>query len=1191
MHRRTRKLLLATTALMPLSLSPGLANPLGGQVVGGDATIQGQGTASVTVNQSSNRAIINWNTFNIGVGEKTQFIQPSSSSVALNRVTGGLGPSQIFGSLKANGQVFVVNPDGILIGPGAKIDTAGFLATTHDIANADFMAGRYNFSIPGNPAASVVNQGTITAQSGGFAALVAPGVRNSGTISARLGRVALASGNAFSLDFYGDSLITLGVSDAVAADVKDVATGKSLASLVDNSGKLKANGGTVELTAVSARRVVDSVINTSGVIEAHTIGTHNGRIVLGAPTAGAKVAGAPVQSVKVAGKLSVSGKRSGTAGGKIVVIGEDIVLAAANLDASGDAGGGTVLIGGDTGGGHPSQLAMALPQARLDALSVPTATTVSVDATSAIDASAKASGDGGKVVVWSNEATSYAGSIAARGGAQAGDGGFVEVSGKELNFGGISSTLAPQGLAGALLLDPLNATIAATPGSQVITVAAIQNALANNASVTVEPNQGGSEPGDLTVASDISWSTSNALVLAANRNIVINDGIVISNLSGGHNPLLTLRADLGSTGTGTVTFNGSSKIDFSQQGGFASIYYNPAGGYSHPVDYSSHFVRNPLLPSKLTAYMLVNSAAALQNIQSNLTGTYALGRDIDATGFTFTPIGSLAAPFKGVLVGDHTVSNLTITSTAPDVGLFGVTDFGSVVTRLGLSNVDITALGGSHVGGLAGTNNGNLADDFVTGTVRATPFGTGCCGTEVGLLAGVNGGFIVESYAIGNVGLTAVGGSYPPGFNTVGGLIGVNSSSLMSSYTEPLSISGSGATGQLAGWNNGSINSSYATVGGNSLVGVSLGIESGSAAVSSATLQAGLPSGFDPSIWSTKPTINAGLPSLYWQQSASASTINPQASSAQTNATASPSTNPAALASITNQQYTNIFAPIEWTTGGQTTQAVYNASGPSNSANPIHSISLSNAPEISPTVSGNRSSNATRPLTSAVNSTGCPDQIDCGFLKQDNIEGYLSYPYIKMDDFGKVAGASGVAIGLGIDFGSGNVNSKDFANLPPVYQALFAAVSGKSGQAAVSSLEQFATQNDLAVKIDRYRISIPSLGNDSAADTLFQAVAPRYSKQLEVAWAQDATSNVKYMEFKKLPEEIQTVLFSLIWNGKLHLNQADKVWSNIISNNWGEAISAINAIPGWSGRHPQEAQLIQQAIDRGCLTSCAIASP
>src|SRR6185503_10742802 len=181
-----------------------------------------------------------------------------------------------------------------------------------------------------------------------------------------------------------------------ATDVKDVATGQSLASLVGNTGKLKANGGTVELTAVGARRVVDSVINTSGVVEAHSIGTHNGRIVLGGPTADTKAAGAPVQSVKVAGKLSVSGKRKNTTGGKIVIIGEDIVLTAANLDASGTSGGGTVLIGGDTGGGHPSQLAMALPQARPESALVPTATTVTIDSTSLIDASARAAGDGGK---------------------------------------------------------------------------------------------------------------------------------------------------------------------------------------------------------------------------------------------------------------------------------------------------------------------------------------------------------------------------------------------------------------------------------------------------------------------------------------------------------------------------------------------------------------------------------------------------------------------------------------------------------------------------------------------------------------------------------------------------------------------------------------------------------------------------
>src|ERR1700681_3595842 len=163
------------------------------------------------------------------------------------------------------------------------------------------MKGQYNFNISGNPSASVVNQGAITAASGGFAALVAPGVRNSGTITATLGTVGLAAGNAFTLDFYGDRLITLALNDQIASQVIDVATGQPLKSLVSNSGKLSANGGRVELTAAAARAVVDSVINNTGVIEADTIGTRNGMIVLGAATAASKPADAPVQTVKLAG--------------------------------------------------------------------------------------------------------------------------------------------------------------------------------------------------------------------------------------------------------------------------------------------------------------------------------------------------------------------------------------------------------------------------------------------------------------------------------------------------------------------------------------------------------------------------------------------------------------------------------------------------------------------------------------------------------------------------------------------------------------------------------------------------------------------------------------------------------------------------------------------------------------------------
>src|SRR5947208_506659 len=455
MHPRLRNLLLTTAALLALGAAPAAGGPAGATVVGGSATIQGQGGPAVTVNQSSNSAIINWNTFNIGVNESVRFNQPGSSSVALNRVTGGLGPSEIMGTLTANGRIFLINRDGILFGPGAMVNTAGFLATTNDIKNSDFMAGRYSFNIPGRPDASIVNQGRITATSGGFAALVAPGVRNTGTITATLGTVALVSGNGFTLDLYGDKLITLAVNDQIASNVIDVATGRPLKSLVTNEGKIRANGGRVELTAAAARVVVDSVINTSGVVKANSIGRHNGMIVLSAATRASKPAGAASQTVNISGTLAAAGKKKGTQGGTILVTGENIKLASARVDASGRAGGGKVLIGGDWGGGNPNKGLVANPSAKLESFVIPTATTVSVDAATTINASATGRGNGGKVVLWSDSQTTFAGTILARGGAKAGDGGFVETSSHgQLAFTGNVDSSAPRGRAGTLLLDP-----------------------------------------------------------------------------------------------------------------------------------------------------------------------------------------------------------------------------------------------------------------------------------------------------------------------------------------------------------------------------------------------------------------------------------------------------------------------------------------------------------------------------------------------------------------------------------------------------------------------------------------------------------------------------------------------------------------------------------------------------------------
>ena len=168
----------------------------------------------------------------------------------------------------------------------------------------------------------------------------------------------------------------------------DVATGQPLRSLVQNEGRLSANGGRVELTAAAARAVVDSVINNRGVIEANSIGTRNGMIVLSAATGASRPAGAPTQTVRLSGRISAAGRDKGTRGGTVVVSGENIVLAGATIDASGWAGGGKVLIGGDTGGGHPSAAAASIELARLESFVIPTATTVSVDATSVINVSA-----------------------------------------------------------------------------------------------------------------------------------------------------------------------------------------------------------------------------------------------------------------------------------------------------------------------------------------------------------------------------------------------------------------------------------------------------------------------------------------------------------------------------------------------------------------------------------------------------------------------------------------------------------------------------------------------------------------------------------------------------------------------------------------------------------------------------------
>jgi filamentous hemagglutinin family protein len=171
--------------------APVLANPTGGAVVAGSATIGAAGS-TLTINQSSHNAIINWRQFSIASGELTKFLVPNSSSATLNRVLGG-NPSAIYGNLQSNGIVYLVNPNGIVVGPSGQIDTASFLASTLDVSNGQFLKGG-SLQFAGDSGASVDNEGTIEASTGNVY-LIANQVHNGGTLSAAHGSAGLAAGS------------------------------------------------------------------------------------------------------------------------------------------------------------------------------------------------------------------------------------------------------------------------------------------------------------------------------------------------------------------------------------------------------------------------------------------------------------------------------------------------------------------------------------------------------------------------------------------------------------------------------------------------------------------------------------------------------------------------------------------------------------------------------------------------------------------------------------------------------------------------------------------------------------------------------------------------------------------------------------------------------------------------------------
>lgn len=266
--------------------------PAGANVVAGSGSVSTTGT-TMTVNQSSNRLVTDWQSFSIGAGHAVNFVQPDASAVALNRVLGA-DVSVIQGALRANGQVYLVNPNGVLFTNTAQVNVGGLVASTLPIGTADFMAGGSTFQ--GSSRASIVNQGQIQAHGangqGGAIALVAARIVNDGSLTAPGGNVLLGAGSKVTLDLGGP--------------VKLAIENDALETLISNGGAIRADSGTIWLTSQAAGALTSSVINQTGVIEAQALSTgETGSIVLFAHDGQINVGGtitAPGGFVETSGK-------------------------------------------------------------------------------------------------------------------------------------------------------------------------------------------------------------------------------------------------------------------------------------------------------------------------------------------------------------------------------------------------------------------------------------------------------------------------------------------------------------------------------------------------------------------------------------------------------------------------------------------------------------------------------------------------------------------------------------------------------------------------------------------------------------------------------------------------------------------------------------------------------------------------
>ncbi|QCB44907.1 GLUG motif-containing protein [Hydrogenophaga sp. PAMC20947] len=833
--RRKGKRLRSSAAVLATALTLSAhAGPIGGTIAAGTGSVEQTGSTT-TINQGSQNLSLNWQSFNTQAQETVNFVQPSASAIAVNRIADTNG-TQFLGRLNANGQVYLINPNGILFGQGAQVNVGGLVASTLDINDASLNSASRSFA--GSGTGSVVNQGTIK---GHYVALLGNTVSNQGSITAtsaagQPGAVALGAGSAATLTFAGNSLVQMQVDES------------TLNNLADNGGLIKADGGKVLMSAGAKDALLASVVNNTGVIEARTVDDQDGTIIL--------LGGMAAGTTQVGGTLDASAPDGGN-GGFIetsaahvrVLEGAQITTLAASGNGGKSGKSGTWLI-------DPVDFTIAASGGDMTGTQVKTAL------------------EGGNFTIQSTQgATGTAGDININA--------TVSWTANKLTLNAqnninINATLDVRGGA-SLALEYGQGAVAAGNTSKVITTGGAVSLLAGTTNFTTKQGSDGAVKNYTVITSLGAAGSTTATDLqgmngALNGNYVLGDDIDASTTSGwnagaGFSPVGTLSTGftgtfdgLGHTISGlTISRSSTDYVGLFGATNTGAVIQNIGllGGSVSGKDYTGGLVgSNNGTISESHATGIVSGKTNVGGLVgyngSRISDSYATG-SVTATGVPLG-FGSNLSAFgglvgsndSGTISNSYATGNVTFATSLAVVslgGLVGSNDSGTISDSYATGIVS----GKRNVGGLVGSNstNGTISDSYATGKVNGNEYTGGLVGSNstngtisdsyatgivsgnlfTGGLVGFNSGTISDSYATGIV----------SGTSPVGGLVGSNSSGTISNSYAKGNVSGATSVGGLVGSNSsGTISNSYATsiVSGNSSVGGLVGINNTNGTIS-----------------------------------------------------------------------------------------------------------------------------------------------------------------------------------------------------------------------------------------------------------------------------------------------------------------------------------------------------------------------